>query len=195
MLDEVRNQSYVTFIGAPGSGKTATSRHIALKLQKEGYAICPVKEINKIEDYCNQNIPQVFVLDDVLGICGLNEHELYMINKYSERLRDQINPKTKTLMTCRKAVFKNEMISDCILVKKENVVNLQSKENSLNNNDKQNILKIFKLDRDLLNSNNLSSSSRMFPFLCKLNSNKKELEFYGPTFFISPVPCIMKEID
>uniref|UniRef100_A0A8W8NWI5 DZIP3-like HEPN domain-containing protein n=1 Tax=Magallana gigas TaxID=29159 RepID=A0A8W8NWI5_MAGGI len=195
MLDQVRNQPYITFVGAPGSGKTAMARHIALKLQKEGYEICPVKEINKIEDYCNRNIPQVFVIDDVLGIFGLNEHELHMINKYSEILRDPINPKTKTLMTCREAVFKNEMISECILVKLENVVNLQSRENSLNNDDKQNLLQVYNLDRDLLSSRNLASSSRMFPFLCKLYSNKKELEFYGPTFFLSPVPCIIKEMD
>uniref|UniRef100_A0A8W8P0Z1 DZIP3-like HEPN domain-containing protein n=1 Tax=Magallana gigas TaxID=29159 RepID=A0A8W8P0Z1_MAGGI len=195
MLNQVRNQPYVTFVGAPGSGKTATARHIALKLQKEGYEICPVKEINKIEDYCNRNIPQVFFIDDVLGIFGLNEHELHMINKYSERLKEPINPKTKTLMTCREAVFKNEKISECILVKPENVVNLQSRENSLNDDDKQNLLQKYKLDINLLSSKNLASSSRMFPFLCKLYSNKKELKSYGPTFFLSPVPCIIKEMN
>lgn len=99
MLNQVRNQPYITFVGAPGSGKTATAHHIALKLQKEGYELCLVKEINKIEDYSNRNTPQVFVIDDVLGIFGLNEHELHVINKYSEILRDPINPETKTLMT------------------------------------------------------------------------------------------------
>nr|XP_034315639.1 uncharacterized protein LOC117685382 [Crassostrea gigas] len=195
MLNQVRNEPYVTFVGAPGSGKTATARHIALKLQKEGYEICPVKEINKIENYCNRNIPQVFVIDDVLGIFGLNEHELHMMNKYREILRDPINPETKTLMTCREAVFKNEKISECILEKPENVVNLQSRQNSLNDDDKKNLLQTYTLDRDLLSSRNLASSSRMFPFLCKLYSNKKELEFYGPTFFLSPVPCIIKEMN
>nr|XP_034320927.1 uncharacterized protein LOC117687822 [Crassostrea gigas] len=195
MLNQVRNQPYITFVGAPGSGKTATAHHIALKLQKEGCELCPVKEINKIEDYSNRNTPQVFVIDDVLGIFGLNEHELHVINKYSEILRDPINPETKTLMTCREAVFKNEKISECILVKPENVVNLQSRENSLNDDDKQNLLQMYKLDKDLLSSKNLVSSSRMFPFLCKLYSTQKELEFYGPTFFISPVPCIIKEMD
>lgn len=29
MLDQVRKQTYVTFFGVPGSGKTATARHIA----------------------------------------------------------------------------------------------------------------------------------------------------------------------
>lgn len=106
MLEQIRTQPYITFVGVPGSEKTATSRHIALILQKEGYEICPIKEIHKIEDYCNQTIPQVFDIDDVLGVFGLNSQEIYKINKYSERLKDPINPKTKTLMTCREAVFK-----------------------------------------------------------------------------------------
>lgn len=37
MLVKARNQPFVTFVGVPGSGKTATARHIALILQKEGY--------------------------------------------------------------------------------------------------------------------------------------------------------------
>lgn len=48
----------------------------------------------------------MFDIDDVLGVFGLNSQEIYKINKYSERLKDPINPKTKTLMTCREAVFK-----------------------------------------------------------------------------------------
>lgn len=76
MLEQVRTQPYVTFVGGPGSGKTATACHIALILQTEGYDIFAIKEINEIEDYCSQNIPQVFVIDDMLGVFGLNEHEL-----------------------------------------------------------------------------------------------------------------------
>lgn len=30
MLEQVKKQSFVTFVGVPGSGKTATVRHIAL---------------------------------------------------------------------------------------------------------------------------------------------------------------------
>lgn len=194
MLEQVRTQPYVTFVGGPGSGKTATARHIALKLQTEGYDIFPIKEINKIEDYCSQNIPQVFVIDDVLGVFGLNEHDLHMINKYSERLKGPINRKTKTLVTCREAVFRNEMLSDCVLVKKENTILLQSKENALNNDDKQNLLEKYFLGRDFLNSDNLVSSSSMFPLLCKLFSSEPKLKVYGNTFFISPIDCILKEL-
>lgn len=44
MLVKARNQPFVTFVGVPGSGKTATARHIALILQKEGYEILPIAD-------------------------------------------------------------------------------------------------------------------------------------------------------
>lgn len=118
-----------------------------------------------------------------------------MINKYSERLKDPINRKTKTLLTCREAVFRNEMLSDCVLVKNENIVLLQSKENALNDDNKQNVLEKYDLDRDFLTSDNLTSSSSMFPLLCKLFSSEKELKVYGNTFFVSPINCILKKLS
>lgn len=193
MLDQVRKQPYVTFVGGPGSGKTATVRHIALILQKEGYKILVDK--NKIEDYCNSVIPQVLVIDDVLGVFGLNEFELHTINKYCEKISNPINPNIKIIITCREAVFRNELLSDCVLVKHENVVFLQSEENALNYKDKRDLLETYKIDRDLLDSMDLDSTSNMFPFLCKLYSSKKELKVYGPHFFISPIPCIIKELN
>lgn len=73
MLEKVRNQSFVTFVGAPGAGKSATAHHIALKLQdEEGYDILPIRDIKEIETYCDPCNPQVFVIDDVLGVFGLD---------------------------------------------------------------------------------------------------------------------------
>lgn len=46
MLKKVKQQSHVIFVGVPGSGKTATVRHIALLLQREGYDIYQLKKLN-----------------------------------------------------------------------------------------------------------------------------------------------------
>jgi Cdc6-like AAA superfamily ATPase len=35
-LEMVKSKNYMTIIGGPGSGKTATARHIALQLEKQG---------------------------------------------------------------------------------------------------------------------------------------------------------------
>ncbi|XP_062606957.1 kinase D-interacting substrate of 220 kDa-like [Saccostrea cucullata] len=66
MLNKVRTQPYMTFVGLPGSRKSATIYHIALILQKEGYEVVPVKDISEIYRYCDSHNPQVFVIDDVV---------------------------------------------------------------------------------------------------------------------------------
>lgn len=106
MLDQVRNQPYVTIVGVPGSGKTATARHIALTLEREGYEILPIKDKNKLEDYCDPRNPQVFFLDDVLGVFGLDMAEFNTLRKYEDNIMNPVMPNTKIIMTSREVVYK-----------------------------------------------------------------------------------------
>lgn len=195
MFAKVRSESYVTFVGVPGSGKTATARHIALKLQREGYEVLSIKNINDIEAYCDPNNPQVFVIDDVLGMYGLDIEIYNIMNKYEYTLKEPIMPITKVLMTCRELVYRNEMLSECFLFKQENVILLNSEENALSDSDKHKLLAKYRLGSDFLSSAEMKSSSHMFPFLCKFFSSKTDLKLYGSTFFISPVPCILDELQ
>lgn len=135
MLKQVRDQPYVTFVGARGSGKTATARHIALILQQEGYQCLPITESSKIEEYCDPEIPQVFVIDDVVGFLGFDWSSFSTLTKYKETLINPSMPETKVLMTCREVVYRNKQASNSFLTKEENVVLLQSTENALNEND------------------------------------------------------------
>ncbi|XP_056015722.1 uncharacterized protein LOC125676784 [Ostrea edulis] len=73
VMEKARNQPCVTFVGVPGSGKSATAHHIALKFEEEGYEIVPTKDIKKIEEYGDPKNPQVFVIDDVVGVFGLKK--------------------------------------------------------------------------------------------------------------------------
>lgn len=195
MLEKVNQQPHVIFVGVPGSGKTATVRHIALLLQRKGYDILPIKDIRCIETYCDPKNPQVFVLDDALGIFGLNRIEFDTLKKYECRIREPIMKSTKFLFTCREVVYRNETISTSFLFKKENLVCLQSSENALDNEDKHKLLANYKLNIDILNSEQLTASSNMFPLICKLFSKEKMHGDYGPALFISPVPCILKDLD
>uniref|UniRef100_A0A8W8HKP6 DZIP3-like HEPN domain-containing protein n=1 Tax=Magallana gigas TaxID=29159 RepID=A0A8W8HKP6_MAGGI len=196
MLDKVRQQPFVTFVGVPGSGKTATARHIAILLhEKDGYEILPTRDINNIEMYCDPRNPQVFVIDDVLGVFGFDMKELEKLTNYRDRLNEPTMPKTKVLMTCREVVFKHEAFSGSILSNKKQVVQLHSEENALNDQDKYDLFAKYNLDKDLLSADTLSKISKSFPYLCKLFSRKEELGHYGQQFFISPVPCIMELLD
>lgn len=195
MLVKAKNQPFVTFVGVPGSGKTATARHIALILQKEGYEILPIADKNKIEDYCDPHKPQVFVINDVIGEFGLKMEELNALNKYQDRLRKPTMSETKFIMTCREMIYRNETVLSCFLFESKNIIMLHSVENALNDHDKLQIFAKYDLEKNLLTYENLASSSNMFPYLCKLFCKEKKFKCYGPTFFISPVPCILEELD
>lgn len=195
MLKKVRDQPYVTFVGATGSGKTATAHHIALILQREGYQCLPITESSKIEEYCDPENKQVFVIDDVVGSLGFDWSSFSTLTKYKETLINPSMPKTKVLMTCREVVYRNKKASNSFLTKEENVVLLQSTENALNENDKRELLSRYQLGKDFLCNVELGSTSPMFPLLCKLFSKKDKFKGYGPLFFTSPVPCILKALD
>lgn len=192
MLKKVRNQPFVTFVGAPGSGKTATARHIALILQAEGYEILPIYEIAKIETFCDPNNPQVFLIDDVLGVFRLDMSMLERLTMYHDQIMNPSMSKSKILMTCRDVIYRNHDLSHSFLTKKENLVNMHSDMYDLSYDDKKALLAVYKIDHTILSSSQIAQTSKMFPFLCKMFSS---FQVYGPNFFISPIPFILKELD
>lgn len=188
---QVQEQKYVMFVGAPGSGKSATVRHIALKLQHNGSEVWTITDIRCIETYFNPSKPQVFIIENALGIFELDKSKLNKIREYKEKIEIPLNEKTKILFTCRDTIFKNRALAKTFLAKKENVVNL----NVLSSKDKHKLLSKYKLDDNLLQDIDLSKTSPMFPMLCKLYSEKRGLSKYGPKFFISPIPELLEELD
>lgn len=195
MINRVFNQHFATIVGPPGSGKSATARHIALKLQQKGYDILPIRDIKDMETYCDPYNPQVFVFDDVLGKFGLDMGNFEVLCRFEDIFVNPIMSETKILMTCREVLYRKKMISDSFLMREDNVVLLNSVENTLNDQDKLELLAKYELHTNMLSHTDLASASDMFPLLCKLFSTKREFRNYGPTFFKSPVPCILKELD
>lgn len=195
MLEKVTSRPYVTFVGVQGSGKSATVHHIAIQLQKEKeYEIIPIKDIRDLETYCDPHSRQVFVVDDALGIFGLDLTKFDVLNQYQDRITDPEMPETKILLTCREVVYRNKMSANSFLFKNENVVLLHSKDHALNNEDKHKLLQQYQLNVKIFTSEDLASSSNMFPLLCKLFTEPK-YRVYGPRFFTSPIPCILEIFD
>lgn len=196
MIEKVKNQPYVMFIGVPGSGKTATARHIALKLQEEdGYDILSIKDLKDIDTYCVQDKKQVFVIDDVLGIFGFAMDLLTLLYKFRDTLNNLTKSKTKVIMTCREEVYRNKhiaLLSDNFLQNHENLVLLNSEENALNDQDKRGLLEKYKIDVNLLSQADLAATSNMFPYLCRWYT---DFSNYGPKFFISPVPVMLERLN
>lgn len=195
MLQRVIDQSFVIFVGSPGSGKSATAHHIALKLEKERYKILPIKDIKEIETYCDPRNPQVFVIDDVFGKFGFDKEKFKKCREYAHRFLKPIVSKTKILMTCRDTVFKHEELSETVFQKKENAIHFHSPEFTLTEQDKYELLAKYNIDKNMLPLRNVSETSNMFPFLCAQFLKENQFKAYGPKFFISPVPCILNLLN
>ncbi|XP_062591983.1 uncharacterized protein LOC134253478 [Saccostrea cucullata] len=193
MLDQVRSQPYMTFVGVPGTGKSATIHHIALILQKEGYEVVPIIDIRKIEDYSDSRHPQVFVIDDVVGVLGLQKQKLESLIDYEKRISDPSNRNTKVLMSCRVAVF-NECYKS-FFSNENNTIKMHSSENVLNEEDKKAILQKHGIDRELLTPALLGGTLGMFPLLCKLYSKEEKFRDNVERFFTCPAECILGEFD
>ncbi|XP_056006706.1 uncharacterized protein LOC125658404 [Ostrea edulis] len=195
VMEKVRNQPYITFVGVPGSGKSATAHHIALKLQEEGYEVVPTRDVKKMEDYGDPRNPQVFVIDDVVGVFGLQKTNLDVLTNYEQKITQPCMVKSRTLMTCREAVFNETLPYKPFLTKEEAVITLHSSDHALNDKDKKQILKKYGINVDLMSPALLTSTSRMFPLLCKLFSKETKFKALGSKFFFNPVPCIIDELD
>ncbi|XP_056005124.1 uncharacterized protein LOC130050130 isoform X2 [Ostrea edulis] len=195
VMETVRNQPHTTFVGVPGSGKSATAHHIALKLQEEGYEVVPTKDIRKMEDYGDPRNPQVFVIDDMVGVFGLQKTMLDVLINYEQKIKDLCMMESKTLMTCRETVFNETLPYKPFLTKEEAVIKLHSSNNALNDNDKKQILKKYGISVDLMSPALLTSTSDMFPLLCKLFSKETKFKALGSKFFLNPAPCIIDELN
>lgn len=188
---QVLKQKYVMIVGAPGSGKSATVRHIALKLQQKGSEVFDITDIRYIETYFSPSTPQVFIIENALGIFELDKSKLNKIREYKEKIEIPANEETKILFTCRYAIFKNRAVAKTFLAKKENVGNL----NVLTKKDKRHLFSKYNLQMKVLRKIGSSETSPMFPLLCKLYSENRGLSKYGQQFFISPIPNLLEELS
>ncbi|XP_062621183.1 uncharacterized protein LOC134282808 [Saccostrea cucullata] len=193
MLDQVRKQPYMTFVGVPGSGKSATIHHIALILLKEEYKVVPIIDIRKIEDYSDSRYPQVFVINDVVGVLGLQKQKLETLTDYEKRISNPSNRNSKVLMSCREAVF-NECYKS-FFSNENNTIKMHISENILNDEDKKAILQKHGIDRELLTPALLGDTLDMFPLLCKLYSKEEKFRKNVERVFTCPAGCILSQFD
>jgi ankyrin repeat protein len=193
-LKMVNAKKYMTIIGGPGSGKTATARHIALQLEELGWEAVPVCELKDIRDYGDRGHKQVFVLDDVVGIFAVDMG--HMIHR-QEDIVTAIGEKSKLLFTCRMSVYKEAFKLGLFVT--ENVVDLQSEDNQLTETEKKAIFqyhcKSKGVNPDLYTSFSFTKANHMFPLLCKLFSMEEKYQRLGKEFFNKPFDYFIKELD
>nr|XP_022310544.1 uncharacterized protein LOC111115920 isoform X1 [Crassostrea virginica] len=200
ILDKVQSQSITTIIGGPGSGKTTTARHLALRLQTEcEFEIVPIDDITEIKQYGHPKCKQLFILDDVIGVFCVEYSKLTNLTNYRERILYALGERSKVLFTCRKAVY-NEAANLKSFVF-DNLIDLEDSNNQLNAEDRKQILNNHCKQNDIsLKPDELPHVSStvgcmIYPLLCKLFCSKSEYQALGKKFFENPYVCISKEMD
>ena len=195
-LKMVQSENYVTIIGEPASGKTATARHIALHLEQQGWKVVPVCRLEEIIQYRDRDHKQVFVLDDVLGVLAVDMNIYTHIINHKEQIFKAIEG-SKLLFTCRTSVYKEVFNLGSFVT--ENIFDLQGKDNRLTETEHmaicQHHCKSKDVNPDLYKSLSFNKANHMFPFLCKVFSMEKAYQRFGESFFNKPFECFIKELD
>jgi ankyrin repeat protein len=189
----VQSKNYMTIIGGPGSGKTASARHIALQLEKQGWEVVPVCKLEDIIEYGDRDHKQVFVLDDVLGIFAVEMNTMFT---HKEIIFTTIGQTSKLLFTCRKSLYKE--VSKLKAIVTENVIDLESEVNQLTETEKmaicQHHCKCKGVNQNLYASLSFTNANHMFPFLCKIFSQDEKYQQLGESFFNKPYKYFINEL-
>ena len=195
-LEMVQSKNYMTIIGGPGTGKTATAWHIALQLEKQGWEVMPVCRLEQIIQYGDKYHKQVFVLDDVSGFFAADMDIYNRSISHKELILHSIGGESKLLFTCRKSVYKEASKPGGF--EKENVIDLQSKANQLTETEKmaicQHQCESKSLEPGLYTSLSFTKAYYMFPLLCKLFSLNEQYQQLGESFFNKPYKYFINEL-
>ncbi|XP_078322139.1 LOW QUALITY PROTEIN: uncharacterized protein LOC144621946 [Crassostrea virginica] len=199
ILDKVQSHQITTFIGGPGSGKTVTVRHLALRLQNE-FEIVPIDDITEIKQYGHPTCKLVFIVDDVIGVFGVEFEKLTNLERYRESILNALGERSKVLFTCRKAVYNEAAKLKSFVLDKSYLVDLEDSDNQLSAEDRKILNNHCKPNDISLKPDELPNVSStvgcmMFPLLCKLFCSKSEYQALGKEFFENPYVCIRKEMD
>ncbi|XP_063405750.1 serine/threonine-protein phosphatase 6 regulatory ankyrin repeat subunit B-like [Mytilus trossulus] len=122
ILQSLNQNRGVIITGSPGCGKSIVAHHVALTFEKEGYEIIPCDGPSDILKHFTAEKIQVFVIDDICGKFGLNQHKadfweqndgkLNMLLRSSNENDDNddisSNSEAKFIITCRENIYSHK---------------------------------------------------------------------------------------
>ncbi|XP_052086887.1 uncharacterized protein LOC127724079 [Mytilus californianus] len=200
---KVKDSDCILVTSNSGLGKTATIRHIALKLHSEGFEIVPVESPEDIIKYKTKQ-KQVFLIDDVLGKYDLSLTLLEKWERINEKLICYLKTElgsNKILCTLRLQVERHKRFKNASTILNQVVINLEHETTALSKEEKRKML-LKHLNRSNI-ENELKTeeieimcdSNYAFPLLCKLVSNDEERFRKRIAFFRQHLSLLNEELN
>ena len=161
----------------------------------------PILSVTDVIQYGHPKCKQLFILDDVIGVYGVEYDKLTNLERYRQSILNALAERSKVLFTCRKAVFKESSNLKSFVFNKEYLIDLEDRNNELNSEDRKQILNnhckqnSLSIIPDELPNVSSKVGCMMYPLLCKLFCSKLEYQALGKEFFENPYVCIRKEMD
>ncbi|XP_076105867.1 uncharacterized protein LOC143074202 [Mytilus galloprovincialis] len=192
VLKCIKENGCVVVTGSSGTGKSSLMRHVALRMQEEGYVILPVTNPEKIIKWYNPSKKILFVVDDFCGTYTINPMKLESWKNQMEKIKTLIEKKpVKLIMSCRLQVFKDEKMKS-LSFNQSCECNLLSEDNYLSETEKQSIAELY-LKSNASKIKEYYDMFDCFPLLCQLYSKNKNLIMED--FFKNPFTVYKEEID
>ncbi|XP_076090784.1 uncharacterized protein LOC143062823 [Mytilus galloprovincialis] len=185
VMEKIRENACVVLTGESGNGKTMTSRHLVLQLNRdEGFEIVVIKRPAELVKFRRRFKKQVFIIDNFCGRFSADqkciaEWAIHMdhfeeIFKSSEDLR--------FIMTCRKQVYNSKQFSKIFRNTKMFECKLLSQSFTLSKKEKRTIASKYigddnmrRLDEDIVDD------IESFFLFCQLRNNssvKNQVDFF-----------------
>ncbi|XP_071178356.1 uncharacterized protein [Mytilus edulis] len=192
VLKCIKENGCVVVTGSSGTGKSSLMRHVALRMQEEGYVILPVTNPEKIIKWCNPSKKILFVVDDFCGTYTINPMKLESWKNLIGKIKTLIEKKpVKLIMSCRLQVFKDEKMKS-LSFNQSCEFNLLSEDKHLSETEKQSIAELY-LKSNASKIKKFYDMFDCFPLLCQLYSKNKNLIMED--FFKNPFTVYKEEID
>lgn len=183
--------------GNSGAGKSAIIQHSALKYRSQGWMVKLVNEVKEIPSLYSSAIQNksIFVLNDPIGKQYFDEIAYNSWESHEETLKICLK-NVKVLLSCRKYILCDERVT-CLLMDKENSVDINNVNLRLNNDEKLKIWNIhsnnYKLSKKELAE--IFEIEEYYPLLCKLYfTNARKINDGILKFFKEPILVVEKEI-